>query len=68
MEASEHYFSDIIKSILTRTLHCERIIKKQLFSLEMTENLINDLLDLAKIDNHSFKFDLEYFNLASTIY
>jgi len=34
----------------------------------MTENLINDLLDLAKLENSSFRLDKEYFDLASTIY
>jgi len=39
-----------------------------MFSLQMTENLINDLLDLAKMDHNSLKFDMSYFNLVSTIY
>jgi signal transduction histidine kinase len=34
----------------------------------MMENLINDLLDLAKLENHSFLLSEEYFNLGSTIY
>ena len=34
----------------------------------MMENLINDLLDLAKLENNSFSLTQEYFNLGSTIY
>ena len=34
----------------------------------MLENLINDLLDLAKMENNSFKFDNDYFSLPETIF
>ena len=34
----------------------------------MAENLINDLLDLAKLENNTFSFTNEYFNLMDTIY
>ena len=34
----------------------------------MCENLINDLLDLAKLENSSFKFDNDYFSLPGIIY
>lgn len=34
----------------------------------MCSNLINDLLDLAKLENNSFQIHKEYFNLAETIY
>ena len=34
----------------------------------MLESLINDLLDLAKLESNSFKFDNEYFSLPKTIY
>ncbi len=33
----------------------------------MVENLINDLLDLAKLENNSFQLTYEYFNLCSII-
>lgn len=32
------------------------------------ENLINDLLDLAKLENNSFHFSKDYFNLGNSIY
>ena len=32
------------------------------------ENLINDLLDLAKLESNNFSLSQEYFNLGSTIY
>ena len=34
----------------------------------MIENLINDLLDLAKFERNQFEFNKEYFNLSQTIY
>ena len=34
----------------------------------MMENLINDLLDLAKLEQNQFMLNTEYFNLCSTIY
>jgi signal transduction histidine kinase len=34
----------------------------------MLENLINDLLDLAKLENNTFSLTKEYFNLMDTIY
>ena len=33
----------------------------------MIENLINDLIDLAKIENNKFSLNQEYFNLSETI-
>jgi signal transduction histidine kinase len=34
----------------------------------MVENLINDLLDMAKLENNSFNISNEYFDLAQTIF
>ena len=39
-----------------------------MFSQKMMENLINDLLDLAKIENDSFNISREYFDLGSLIF
>ena len=33
----------------------------------MLENLINDLIDLAKIENNKFSLNQEYYNLPETI-
>ena len=33
----------------------------------MLENLVNDMMDLAKLDNRHFKLDDDYFNLNHTI-
>ena len=38
------------------------------FSQQMAENLINDLLDLAKLENNTFTFTNEQFNLMDIIY
>lgn len=33
----------------------------------MTERLINDLMDLAKVENNRFTINKDYFNLSQTI-
>ena len=38
-----------------------------MFSQKMMENLINDLLDLAKIESNSFNISSEYFDLGALI-
>lgn len=50
-----------IKEVLKQT---EDKIQIQIFSQQMMENLINDLLDLAKIQKNQFHINKEYFNLA----
>ena len=34
----------------------------------MNENLINDLLDMAKLENNAFSLQEEYFSLPETIF
>jgi K+-sensing histidine kinase KdpD len=34
----------------------------------MMENLINDLLDIAKLERNTFQFTSDYFNLEDVIY
>ena len=34
----------------------------------MLENLINDLLDLAKLESNSFSLDQSYFSLSDIVY
>ena len=43
------------------------VTKQQCNSSNMLENLINDLLDLAKIENNKFSLNQDYFDLAETI-
>ena len=45
----------------------ESLLRNSLFSVTMLLNLINDLLDLAKIENSSFNFNKTYFNLINVI-
>jgi hypothetical protein len=33
----------------------------------MLNNLINDLLDLAKLESNTFQFNYEYFNILETV-
>lgn len=39
----------------------------QVYSSAMTENLINDMMDLAKLENNKFKIDRAYFSLIRVI-
>ena len=49
---------------------CKKIsnlLKNSMFSASMIKNLINDLLDLAKLETQNFNFNNEYFNLKDAI-
>lgn len=46
---------------------CDFFLKNSLLSSTMLLNLINDLLDLAKIENSQFKFNQQPFNLHEVI-
>ena len=45
----------------------EDTLQNQIFSINMTENLINDLLDLAKFENNTFELSQDYFSLSHTV-
>ena len=45
----------------------ERLLKSSQFSSRMILNLVNDLLDLAKMENATFNLNTEYFNLFEVI-
>jgi signal transduction histidine kinase len=45
-----------------------KLVKQSEFSQRMVENLINDLLDLAKMQKSSFQLNQEYFNLPRLVY
>lgn len=46
---------------------CSIVFKEQQNSSLMLENLINDLLDLAKIENNKFSLNNKNFDLTETI-
>lgn len=43
------------------------LLKTANFSASMLLNLINDLLDLAKMENQSFNLNAAYFNLEEEV-
>lgn len=61
-------FNESNHSIITKTIdQAKKMIQLQLFSSSMNENLINDLMDMAKLENNKFKIHKEYFNLVEII-
>ncbi len=51
----------------SKQLEIENLLKSSIFSSTMLLNLINDLLDLAKIENSSFKLNATFFDLSRVI-
>jgi hypothetical protein len=45
----------------------DNLLKTANFSASMLLNLINDLLDLAKMENQSFNLNASYFNLEEEV-
>jgi signal transduction histidine kinase len=45
----------------------EKFIENSIFSAFMVSNLINDLLDLAKLENSAFQLNLEQSNLIEVV-
>ena len=62
------YSQDIFSKIIIKVDEADKILRRQVFSQQMCENLINDLLDLAKLEKSSFKFDNDYFSLPGIIF
>ena len=48
-------------------MEMEGLLKNANFSATMLLNLINDLLDLAKMENQSFNLNASYFNLLDDV-
>ena len=57
-----------MKEILQKFDSTVELMETFYFSQQMAENLINDLLDLAKLENNTFTFTNEQFNLMDIIY
>ena len=45
----------------------EMLLQNSVFSAQQISTLINDLLDLAKLEKGEFTFNNEYFNMRETI-
>ena len=58
------YYKRSREQMVTKSNDIQDLLKLQIFSQQMMEILINDLLDLAKLENNKFKLDQAYFNLG----
>lgn len=56
-----------LKRMLNMKLNVEQFLKNSIFSAFMITNLINDILDLGKLENNAFQLNIEQFNLISVI-
>ena len=45
----------------------ENLLENAVFSSKMLNTLINDLLDLAKLESSTFQFHEEYFDLVKVV-
>jgi signal transduction histidine kinase len=52
-----------VGSVANQFEDMDNLLKTANFSATMLLNLINDLLDLAKMENSSFNLNASYFNL-----
>jgi len=55
------------KDIIVSNTDTINMLENQLLSQRMVENLVNDLLDMAKMENFSFQLNEKYFNLSHLI-
>ena len=68
LAVKENFNAEAFQITKQSAVESQKILSNQIYSQTMMHNLINDLLDLAKLENNSFSFSQEYFNLGSTIY
>ena len=61
------YNAFINKNVIDLVSKADQSIQTQVYSSAMIENLINDLLDLAKLENCKFELNNEPFNLVQVI-
>ena len=56
-----------LEKVIKMNENVDLYMKNAIFSSLMMTNLINDLLDSAKLDSQTFELDLEYFNMFEVI-
>jgi len=78
MESLQQDFTKLMELVsVTEKKHAEMISQLKAealplldvgsFGLSMTENLINDMMDLGKLQNGVFSFDQQYFSLPEVV-
>lgn len=61
------YIYTTSREIEESTRRTQEMLQQQLFSQQMMETLINDLLDLAKMENNKFTLNCKNFDLLEVI-
>ena len=67
IKIQNNYIKQIFQNINQDIEGISKIFRRQYSSASMLENLINDLMDMAKIENNKFSQNQEYFDLSHTI-
>ena len=67
LEISQHQCDEVVQCLSFDFTQIITLLNTTKHSASMMENLINDLMDVAKIENQQFGLDENYFDLAETI-
>jgi prophage DNA circulation protein len=68
IDTSNKLVAKVERKVSTLNSEALQLVEQQEFAQKMVENLINDLLDLAKMQKSSFQLNQEYFNLPKLVY
>ena len=61
------HIQKLFEKLCTQLNVIENLSQNSIYSIMMNINLINDLLDLAKIEQCKFSLNQEYFNIENII-
>jgi signal transduction histidine kinase len=57
-----------LKIMLDLTSSIDKTLSSQIYSFNLLENLVNDMMDLAKTENQSLALSNDHFSLCGTIF
>lgn len=67
LEKNVEKVSDKVKEELQLVLKRNDMVKMMIFNAEIMRNLMSDLLDLAQMENSTFKLNKSYFSIFDVI-